>query len=373
MSASQDYSELVRRFYDAAIDDEAWAGAVGELKTRLNLTRVALGWFRSAPPPGELATQLLHSDCDLYFERLFAELGSANLFIPRMGLTRPGDLLSDRMLMRRDEFVRTTLFNEWFAPQDDHSAALINIESGSTAQAFLVAQRGGRQPQFTPRDEADMLALTPALMHAFAIRRRLGTERLHGRGLAYERLGIGFAVTDANGRLLFCNGLAERYFSADQGLLLSRRRVITAQRTSLSHLIAAACAPSGFMPGGSVIVTHGEAATPTFAVSVSPVRDERSEFELPGPRGAMLLIQPLASRLPDAFESRVQALFGLTAKEASLATALSAGLSLGQAAEERFISLATARTQLASIFRKTGTAQQSQLVALLLRAVPVTP
>lgn len=174
LSASQDYSELVRRFYDAAIDDEAWAGAVGELKTQLNLTRVALGWFRSPPPPGELATQLLHSDCDLYFERLFAELGSANLFIPRMGLTRPGDLLTDRMLMRRDEFVRTTLYNEWFAPQDDHSAALINIESGSTAQAFLVAQRGGRQPQFTPRDEADMLALTPApcLRHPPAARHR---------------------------------------------------------------------------------------------------------------------------------------------------------------------------------------------------------
>ena len=44
---------------------------------------------------------------------------------------------------------------------------------------------------------------------------------------------------------------------------------------------------------------------------------------------------------------------------------------LREAADGRFISMPTARTQLAQIFQKTNTSQQSQLVSLLLRLLPV--
>lgn len=67
----------------------------------------------------------------------------------------------------------------------------------------------------------------------------------------------------------------------------------------------------------------------------------------------------------------MRALFGLTAREAALAAALASGSTLQQAAEERFISMPTARTHLAQVFRKTHTSQQSQLVSLLLGILPV--
>ena len=64
------------------------------------------------------------------------------------------------------------------------------------------------------------------------------------------------------------------------------------------------------------------------------------------------------------------ALFGLTPREAALAARLVCGETLRDAARARFISIHTARTQLAQLFAKTGTGQQSQLVALLLGAIP---
>ena len=55
----------------------------------------------------------------------------------------------------------------------------------------------------------------------------------------------------------------------------------------------------------------------------------------------------------------------LTPAEARLATFLAAGLPLHVAAQRASVGLGTARNYLQRIFRKTGTHQQGQLVALL--------
>lgn len=64
-------------------------------------------------------------------------------------------------------------------------------------------------------------------------------------------------------------------------------------------------------------------------------------------------------------------LFDLTPAEARLATMLSAGLPLNEAAARAGIGLGTARNYLIRIFRKTGTHQQGQLVALLKTVHPL--
>ncbi|TIW77403.1 MAG: helix-turn-helix transcriptional regulator, partial [Mesorhizobium sp.] len=58
-------------------------------------------------------------------------------------------------------------------------------------------------------------------------------------------------------------------------------------------------------------------------------------------------------------------LFDLTPAEARLASALSQGRTLTEAAASANITVKTGRTYLERIFAKTGTRQQSQLVALL--------
>jgi DNA-binding CsgD family transcriptional regulator len=65
----------------------------------------------------------------------------------------------------------------------------------------------------------------------------------------------------------------------------------------------------------------------------------------------------------------LRGLFDLSPAEAGIAAGLAAGLTVTQIAAARGIGLTTARTHLAQIFRKTGTAQQGQLVALLKGAV----
>ena len=100
-----------------------------------------------------------------------------------------------------------------------------------------------------------------------------------------------------------------------------------------------------------------------------PIRD--AGLGLPVGRAVAIVVQDLAARISPRLEAQIRALFGLTASEAVLAAALASGQTLKQAADERAVSMATARTHLAQVFRKTGTSQQSQLVALLRGILPV--
>ena len=61
----------------------------------------------------------------------------------------------------------------------------------------------------------------------------------------------------------------------------------------------------------------------------------------------------------------MQSLFDLTPTEARVAGSLAEGLSLDQIAERHKVKLSTIRSQVKSVFAKTGSTRQSQIVALL--------
>jgi DNA-binding CsgD family transcriptional regulator len=63
----------------------------------------------------------------------------------------------------------------------------------------------------------------------------------------------------------------------------------------------------------------------------------------------------------------LQEYFDLTLAEVKLAQSLARGLSLEEAAQHLNIKMSTARTQLASIFAKTGSQRQGKLIAMLSR------
>lgn len=88
----------------------------------------------------------------------------------------------------------------------------------------------------------------------------------------------------------------------------------------------------------------------------------------------LMILIDLSPR-PKACAPALEKIFGLTAAEGRLAAELSNGISLSSIARERKVSITTLRTQLASIFAKTGTSRQPELVALLARVCrsPLAP
>jgi DNA-binding CsgD family transcriptional regulator len=84
-----------------------------------------------------------------------------------------------------------------------------------------------------------------------------------------------------------------------------------------------------------------------------------------GPQTVLVLID--LDRSPQPSVATLQNMFSLTPSEARLALRIGAGETPSEIAENGTASLATVRSQLASIFAKTQTRRQAELVALLAR------
>jgi DNA-binding CsgD family transcriptional regulator len=82
----------------------------------------------------------------------------------------------------------------------------------------------------------------------------------------------------------------------------------------------------------------------------------------------LLLITPAdgAVTIPAAL---IQPTFGLSPAEARLVSALVAGRTLAEIADDTALSRNTLRNQLAAVFAKTGTSRQTELVAVVVRAL----
>lgn len=81
---------------------------------------------------------------------------------------------------------------------------------------------------------------------------------------------------------------------------------------------------------------------------------------------ALLLITDCDNRSTSDV-ARLRMTFGLSDSEARLAVLLSSGKTLAQAADALEVTYETARTQLKSVFAKSGTRRQAELVDLLSR------
>ena len=84
----------------------------------------------------------------------------------------------------------------------------------------------------------------------------------------------------------------------------------------------------------------------------------------------MVPSQTVADLIMDESIDRLRCQFGLTPAEARLALHLVAGETLRSAAVKLSITYETARSQLKSIFNKTRTHRQAELVIVILTALP---
>ncbi|VAW59761.1 hypothetical protein MNBD_GAMMA11-1168, partial [hydrothermal vent metagenome] len=110
--------------------------------------------------------------------------------------------------------------------------------------------------------------------------------------------------------------------------------------------------------------------SPPVSLLISPDLYPGSQYDKQAESYAIIFIACASVRQKIAPRT-LQALFHLTPAEARLAALLASGVSLNQAAEQRFIARNTAKVQLKSIFSKTGVSRQAELIKLILTSPAV--
>jgi DNA-binding CsgD family transcriptional regulator len=258
-------------------------------------------------------------------------------------------------------------YNELYLPKGYPGFAAIGFNIGVEQWAMCVL-RDHKQGFFTPEEAERMAPLAGHFRRMVRLAERFETGCIATNLSALEAQERPAAVLAKDGRICSMNGLCEHLLqrSAD-GLIVQNGRFVAlapdGNRSLQSLIHAVTMANHGRRRAAHTekvaVPRPGRLPILVEALSMAALGMEHSLYA-----NAMLTFyDPERQAVPD--EAAYMTAFGLTPSEAKLATALVTGQALDQAAEKLSITRETARQRLKTVFAKTDTHRQGELISLL--------
>jgi DNA-binding CsgD family transcriptional regulator len=360
--------------YGAAVEPRLWSPALERLA---DLTGGNAAWLsRLSLEDGRGSSVIPRIDPD-YRARYLAYFADLNPFgktpDPRRYLsTWELKVTTDDMWMPKDELTALEYYNDFLAPQDVHSFAMVRVAVRDLDVCSVTINRPRSKGAFST-DELDLARrLQPHLIRAYELTEKLSIAGLmtDGMAAALDQTPFGVFLLDDTGRLQRANRAAERLLSSLGGVCLLHGRLTASQPEAarkLNALIATAASPDRSLRAGGSMTLRVASDRAPLSVTVAPIRSERLPVFDHRPSVVVCINDPEAEQAISA--QQVIGLYGLTAAEARVAAGLMSGVSSRDIAATHGVSIHTVRHQLQSMLEKTGASRQSELVAMLMRAV----
>jgi DNA-binding CsgD family transcriptional regulator len=361
---------LIDFIYEAVLDNNLWPSVLGKLADAMGGTQTIVAttdWRVEAAPSAVEGLDFAGRENPPEFRD---PLWIQTTTLPAGAIFSPGSFMSGK------GYLATPTFNEWWRPAEaDLGKADAHPLSEDRVPSLICVVNAPGKDFVTDEQTLVFKTVLRHLDRAVRIHRRLRSQELNPDA-AQERLeGLlhGAFLVDAAARVLFANAAAKTMLDAGDGLVLRDDRLAASDGSRGLQIAIASCAPSangrpGF--GGEVEIRRGSQRSPV-RVNVTPLKAQRTAVEVPwlasqAPVALVIATDPDLHRR--RLERNLRRDYGLTIAESRLAAEIVKGDGRKAAAARRGISDATARTQLSSIFAKTGTHRQAELIRLVLAA-----
>lgn len=365
--------ELITLTYDAALAPEKWPSLMKRLVEEMG-ARSAL--LREVDYKGESVGLFETVNYDPAYVAAYREhYVHHDYFSPILLEHAVGTVMTGEQAIPWGRQIKTEFCNDYLLAQGIRYPLGITLARNDRYHLLFAMQRELGQGGYDEEDLRLIHLLAPHMARAVQINRQMAevTSQKQWALAALDRLRVGVVLLDAHGRPIHLNQEAERLASGRNGFVANRNGLTvssSSQTTLLRRLIADAAglaAGKGCAAGGCLRVNASESGEPTLQFQVIPLSRDHSER----PWGQSLCgccVAVFVSALggPCLPWKRVAAMHGLTRAEARLASTLANGISLEETAEKLLVSIQTARSQLKSVFAKTGVTRQAELVALIL-------
>jgi DNA-binding CsgD family transcriptional regulator len=360
--------EFVHAIYGAVMDAGQWKVALAKLAMLAEAPRAALmdSDFAASVAYREVLYGMDESDNHRYL-RDFAAID------PRIPVAlghHKLSWLSDHDLF--DETFRSTdrIYREFLVPGGVGESLFTTFSrEGSRVGTALLARSAMQSKAPQPvRDALD--GVMPHLDRAVRISRRfeaMATEVVMNH-YVLDAMPEPLACVLADGRLHRAN-LAFEKMLREGGLITNRGDMLSLRDPRQQARFLCAIGDSCRIATGDTGIPGGVQLTlridrpnkPPAFVTIAPLAAAHLKSWAGRACALVRIDQPARERNPQ----RIEEAMNLSAAEARLVSALCNGGTLVEAAEKLGISTNTAKTQLASVFSKTGTTRQSELVALI--------
>ncbi len=362
-------SDIIGRIYDAGCDDDAWTDVIDQLRLAFDGSRACLTRFMD----GAMDTIQTIDDPEFLCDRALHVFQNDPL-CRKASLVPGGQSYLQQDLVDPADFCHGELWNDWYAPRDMYSGLSANLRADDGGYWFLDVQRGQRQPEFSRTDTRLMDLFLPHILRAGRV---AATAYQRSLETAVASLDHGTLVLDSDCRIILANDIARRnlaasswplHISAGQLCTRSARRNSQLQQTVRQCIIHSPQAK--FDEVETLLLqsldepTAMDTLTTGVLLRISPLQ-ARYDFGICGRRLAILSVRELGRPPEQDVLQQIGQSFGLTPAELRLASRIASGQNLKETADGLGISITTARHHLQQIFGKTGTRQQSQLVALM--------
>lgn len=362
---------LIDRIYEAAFIPELWAGVLDNLAVGSGSVSGSILIFRGLDtPPLYRSTPLTEPSLHAFTTTdQWRESRRVPFLFPDAIAGKLSHFFYARDLMPPDELEEDTVErNLRRLGLGEQITTVIPMPTGEVASFTL--EREANQGRHLSSAVEHLDSIRPHLARSALISARLRLERAVATVTALDAIGLPAAILSAGGRVLTSNSLLEGMATIFLPTAFGGLAIADVPANRLFRDAVAGIGSDNRSVVRSIPVKPAGDRMP-MVIHVLPVRRAAQDIF----SGADLLLVATEMKTDGSLPAPrlLAALFDLTPSEARLAVALAAGKPLRQAALDMGIGFGSARTYLSRIFSKTGTNQQSQLVALLKSTQPMLP
>jgi DNA-binding HTH domain-containing proteins len=363
--------ELTLAIYDAVAAPERWADVADALQRTLFCDAVDF-MLLDGNSGDQIVGQLSGDDPNSHRDYVEYYLPT-DVRVPRMLAKAPLQVFDDGELITPDERRRSPFHNELLPRQGlEYTMGARLAVAAPFVGTIACGQRATRGP-FQEEQRRRLALYLPHFQRAMSLRLTMWQMEARNQLLAgaLDSVPSPVLILAPSGELLFCSVEAQAILNANDGLVLRRGRIETADRKAARSLTAMLRDVTSAMEGNAIT----SANTTVYVNRPSGRRPYRLAFH-PIPRASTLwqetrrpailvVIGTDSARHSTGRDELLRTLYNLTPAEAALATAFGKGVTLREYAERRAISVETVRFQMKQVLAKTECRRQTDLVRLL--------
>jgi DNA-binding CsgD family transcriptional regulator len=370
MGGEKDLVALIDAIYEAVFDNGLWPSVLIKIADVIGAAQVAM-------PSADRQAKIIETIAPRVDPDLCASFKEYWAFRdPVFGqaiLRPPGKVYTLDHLTRRETFAASPVFNElWRAAGWGLAFAGSNLVAEAQFSAMICISNSPGSDFLTKGQLRLFEAVSRHLGRAVYMSRQLWKLDLAILATAerFEMLPDGALLADAAGRVVLANGAAKAMLDARDGIFLRNGRLaITSSPNVLQQLVASCARNCHRIGSGGEFIVPRECPKSALRVTVAPLRSRARLPDVPWiGLGSPVAIVTVANGQHQR-ERRQKDLcnrFDLTLAEGALAAEILLGDGRKAAAKRCGMSDQTAKTHLGSIFGKTGTHRQAELVRFLL-------
>jgi DNA-binding CsgD family transcriptional regulator len=369
MTPNDSFDAAVASLYETVLDAGQWNTAIARVAELFQASSAAMFRYDFATQtPSDFRRYKHDADVERLYAEYFHKVDPGRF---AGAIAAVGEWLSDEQLLDVVAPTQQEYVQDFALPNGIGRVAGCKVTGDMDSCVFLGLQRLPTAPRYGDAARRTYERLHPHFQRVALLRQRVDALTT-SHALAtqvLDQMNFSVVVVDCLRRVRLANTQAAKAMASSRWLSLIGQRLACTQADlddRLKALVKSACSRRAV--GGAMCVPASQAGK-RWLISVVPIAQSHALASAAVEPLALIAIGPPAG--PGEPSHVFRLMFGLTRMEAELMRVLAGGASVAECAEQRSVSVATIRTQLRSLFEKTGATSQSRLVRLALSIAPI--